>query len=78
MTDQAVLLFIDAIEDDQALVLLGEKRFAFACALLPAGAKEGSWLRLSVDSAQQAKVGEDIEARRARLLRDDPGGNIKL
>ncbi len=78
MTEEAVLLFIDAIEDDEALVLLGEKRFGFPRALLPASAKEGSWLRLSVDSAQQAKVGEEIEARRARLLRDDPGGNIKL
>jgi hypothetical protein len=78
MTEEGVLLFIDAIEDDEALVLLGEERFGLPRALLPAGAKEGSWLRLSVDSAQQAKVGDEIEARRARLLRDDPGGNIKL
>jgi hypothetical protein len=78
MSEEGVLLFIDAIEDDQAQVLLGEKTFAFPCALLPAGAREGSWLRLIVDASQQAKMGDEIDARRARLLRDDPGGKIKL
>jgi hypothetical protein len=76
MSDEGVLLFIDEIEDDEAFVLLGEKRWSLPRALLPAGAKEGSWLRLAVDSSQ--KLGEEIEARRARLLRKDPGGNIKL
>jgi hypothetical protein len=76
MSDEGVLLFIDEIEDDEAFVLLGEKRFPLPRALLPAGAKEGAWLRLSVDSSQ--KLGEEIQARRARLLRKDPGGNIKL
>jgi hypothetical protein len=76
MSDEGVLLFIDEIEDGEAFVLLGEKRFGLPLALLPAGAKEGSWLRLSLDSSQ--KLGEEIEARRARLLRKDPGGNIKL
>jgi len=78
MTDEGVMLFIDSIEDEQALVLLGEKSYPLPCALLPPGAREGSWLGLSLDAAQQAKVGESIEARRARLLRKDPGGNIKL
>ncbi|MBN2576382.1 MAG: DUF3006 domain-containing protein [Deltaproteobacteria bacterium] len=76
MTEEGVLLFVDAIEDDEALVLLGEKRWSLPRALLPAGAKEGSWLRLALDTSQ--KVGEEIEARRARLLRSDRGGNIKL
>ena len=76
MTEEGVLLFIDAIEDDEAHVLLGEKRWSIPRALLPAGAKEGSWLRLALDTSQ--KVSEEIEARRARLLRSDPGGNIKL
>lgn len=78
MTDESVLLFVDAIEDDDALVLLGEKRYRFPRALLPEGAREGSWLRLSIDHSQSREVGDDIEARRARLLRSDPGGNIKL
>jgi hypothetical protein len=71
-----VLLFVDAIEDDEAQVLLGEQRWSIPRALLPPGAREGSWLRLAVDTSQ--KLGEEIEARRARLLGSDRGGNIKL
>ena len=76
MNEESVLLFIDAIEDDEALVLLEEKRYSMPRALLPAGAGEGTWLRLTLDRSK--KVEEEIEARRARLLRSDPGGNIKL
>jgi hypothetical protein len=77
MKQQAdVLLFVDAIEDDEAHVLLDEKRWTIPRALLPEAAREGSWLRLAVDTSQ--KLGEEIEARRARLLRSDPGGNVKL
>ena len=75
-TEEGVLLFIDAIEDDEALVLLGEKRWSLPRALLPPGAREGAWLRLTLDSTQE--LDEEIAARRARLLRSDPGGNIKL
>jgi hypothetical protein len=71
-----VLLFVDALEDDEAYVLLGEKRWTMPRALLPTGAREGSWLRLALDTSQ--KVGEELEARRARLLRSDRGGNVKL
>jgi Protein of unknown function (DUF3006) len=76
MNEDSVLLFIDAIEDDEAFVLLEEKRHRLPRALLPAGAGEGMWLRLSVDRSQ--KLDEEVEARRARLLRADPGGDIKL
>jgi hypothetical protein len=76
MTEESVLLFIDALEDDDAWVLLGEKRHRLARALLPPAAREGSWLRLSVDRSQ--KLGEEIEARRSRLLGSDRGGNVKL
>jgi hypothetical protein len=76
MTEESVLLFIDAIEDDEARVLLGERPYRMPRALLPPGAREGAWLRLAVDRSQ--KIGEEIEARRARLLRSDPGGNVKL
>ena len=76
MTEETVSLFVDALEDDEALVLLGDKRYALPRALLPPGAREGSWLRLSVDPGQ--KLGEEIEARRERLLRLDAGGDIKL
>src|SRR5450631_142716 len=76
MSDSDVLLFVDAIEDDEVAVLLGEKRYRFPRALLPAAAKEGAWLRLAIDSS--SKVGAAIEAERARLVRSDDGGNIKL
>jgi hypothetical protein len=76
MTEEGVLLFVDAIEDDEVRVLLGEQRHVLPRALLPPGAREGSWLRLAVAPSQE--VGEEIEARRARLLRSDPGGKVKL
>jgi len=78
MNEESVLFFIDALEDDEARVLLEDKRYSFPRALLPAGSGEGTWLRLSVDRSQKAKVEAEIAARRARLLRSDPGGNIKL
>jgi hypothetical protein len=78
MTEESVSLFVDALEDDEALILLGDKRYALPRALLPPGAREGSWLRLSLDPGKAQKLGEEIEARRERLLRMDPGGDIKL
>jgi hypothetical protein len=76
MTDDGVLLFIDAIEDDTVRVLLGEALHSMPRALLPASAQEGSWLRLRVD--RTVSPDEESEARRARLLRSDPGGPVKL
>jgi len=76
MSDSDVSLFIDAIEDDEVVVLLGEKRHRLPRALLPAGAKEGTWLRLAIDSS--SRVGAAIEAERACLVGSDDGGNIKL
>ena len=78
MSEETVLLFVDAIEDDDAWLLLGEKRYLIPRALLPAGAGEGTWLRLSVDPSHRAELEESIESRRARLLRADRGGDIKL
>jgi hypothetical protein len=78
MNGESVLLFIDAIEDDEAWVLLEERRYRLPRALLPAGAGEGTWLRLTVDSAQKLEAEAEIAARRARLLRSDAGGDIKL
>jgi hypothetical protein len=74
--DDAILLFVDAIEDDEAWLLVGEKRHRVPRAILPTGAREGTWLRLAI-SAAPAEV-KDIDERRAHLLRGDPGGKIKL
>jgi len=78
MSDETVLLFVDAIEDDDAWVVRKDKRYRMPRALLPAGSGEGAWLRLSADPARKAEVEESIETRRARLLGSDPGGDIKL
>jgi hypothetical protein len=76
MTQEGVLLFVDAIEDDDAWVLLGDTRYRIPRAILPPETGEGSWLRLLPDRPPpEAKA---IESRRAQLLREDPGGNIKL
>ena len=47
-TDAAdTLLFVDQIENGWAHLLLGEEAFDVPVRLLPAGAKEGTWLRWS-------------------------------
>jgi hypothetical protein len=76
MTEDGVLLFVDGIEDDDAWVLLGEQRHRVPRAILPADAREGSWLRL-VKSHPPAEAA-NLEARRAHLLQADPGGKVKL
>jgi hypothetical protein len=76
MPSESVLLFVDAVEDDDAWVVLGESRHRIARAVLPPGAGEGSWLRLSI--AEPPAEAKNLEERRAKLVRDDPGGTIKL
>lgn len=78
MTDEGISLFIDAIEGDDAWILLGEQRHRMARALLPRGAREGNWLRLRVDPEQERRMADAIEARRQRLSRDLPPGKLKL
>ena len=77
MNEDAVLLFVEEFEDDEVTVLLGERRLNIPRALLPVDARQGSWLRLSVDHTHPDR-GEDVEARRARRLQNDPGGDIEL
>lgn len=72
----SVLLFVDAIEDGDAWLVLGEKRYLVPRAILPQAASEGTWLRLAVD--QPPSEAQNLETRRAQLLQSDPGGNIKL
>lgn len=76
MSDSDIRLFIDAIEDDEAVVIVGEKTYRVPRAVLPAGAKEGSWLRLVVDTS--STVGAEIDIQRTRLVGSDDGGDIKL
>ena len=69
-------LFVDEIEDDSATLLLGERGFAVPRALLPEDAREGDWLLFRV--ARTEPPPDNTAARRKRLGKDDPGGDIKL
>ena len=80
MTDaenqKEALLFVDAIEGGQARLLLDEEAFTVPASLLPPGAREGTWLRLSLRVVPAPPSRAD--AIRKRLARDDDGGPIKL
>jgi hypothetical protein len=70
------LLFVDQLENGWAHVLLGEDAFDVPARLLPAGVKEGTWLRWSFAVAPApADVGAAI---RRKLQQGDDGGDIKL
>ena len=70
------LLFIDAIEDDRARLLLGEEAFDIPRRLLPRDAREGTWVRLSLQPAPAPP--DEGAAIRDRLGKGDDGGDIKL
>jgi hypothetical protein len=72
------LLFVDAVEDGRARLLLGRDAFEVPAALLPRGAREGSWLRWSMALAPAPPDEEQGSALRAKLGRDDDGGDIDL
>ena len=72
------LLFVDAIEDGRARLLLGRDAFDVPAALLPRGAREGSWLRWSMALAPAPPDEDQGRALRAKLGRDDDGGDIDL
>ncbi len=76
MKRDADLLFIDAIEGDSARLVLGVDAFNVPKRLLPAGAKEGSWLSLALKVAPDPP--DEGGALRQKLGRDDDGGDIKL
>jgi hypothetical protein len=76
MKEESVVLFVDELEDGDAWLLLGDKRHRVPRAMLPIGAHEGTWLRLSIDQAPAEA--QEIEAHRERLGRADPGGKVKL
>jgi hypothetical protein len=70
------LLFVDQIDNDWAHLLLGEDAFDVPARLLPAGTKEGTWLRWSLAVVPApADVGAAI---RHKLQQGDDGGDIKL
>jgi hypothetical protein len=68
--------FVDAVEAGVARLLVGEQAFTLPLALLPAGLREGDWVDITL--ARAPAPPDDTEARRARLSKDDPGGDIDL
>lgn len=70
------LLFVDAIEGDQARLMWGVEAFTVPLALLPAGTREGAWLHLTLSAAPAPP--DEGGALRQKLSRDDDGGDIKL
>ena len=70
------LLFVDAIDEGRARLLLDEDAFTVPASLLPAGARPGSWLSLSLRVVPAPPSRAD--AIRKKLARDDDGGPIKL
>lgn len=71
---------IDRIEDEFAVLIHLGVSFDLPVSLLPEGAKEGATLELSLqinpDATQAAR--EKIAKKRARLSRNDDGGDFSL
>lgn len=76
MTATESMVFIDEVEDLVARLVLGEQVFHLPRGLLPAEAREGQWLRISV--ALTPAPPNDSAAVRKRLGGSDPGGDINL
>jgi hypothetical protein len=74
---RGALLFVDAVEGETARLLLQEgPAFEVPARLLPAGAVEGSWVRISLALAPPPPDrGSNL---RRRLGAGDDGGDIKL
>jgi len=70
------VLYVDAIEGGRARLLLDEEAFSVPVRVLPEGAREGTWIKLSAGVVPAPP--SDAAAIRKKLAKDDPGGPIKL
>ncbi len=61
------MIVVDRIEADRAILTMGGERVEVPVAFLPAGAAEGTVLRLTVDQAAGAQLRAELEDRLARL-----------
>lgn len=71
---------IDRLEEDVAVLVWQRRTFDVPRALLPEDAAEGDSLDLEFhrDAAATEAAREATQARRARLSRDDDGGDFSL
>ena len=74
-------VFLDRIEGGEAvLVFDDDDARELPASALPASAKEGDWLvlTLAVDPKLTQERRDDVEALRQRLGQDDDGGDLSL
>jgi len=76
VSEAGVLAFVDAIDEGIARLVIGTRTFELPAEVLPAGTREGTWVRLAAMATPAPP--DDTEARRRALGADDPGGDIKL
>jgi hypothetical protein len=73
-------LVLDRIEGDRAVLEFDGRAVELPLALLPSDVEEGDVLTMAVhrdeETTREAKAG--LAARRARLSRDDDGGDFSL
>lgn len=71
---------LDRIEGDRALLVHDGRPFELPVGLLPADAREGDVLELVLtrDAAACERARAATAGRRARLARDDDGGDFSL
>jgi hypothetical protein len=61
---------VDRIEGDRAVLDIGGEKVEIPAGALPEGAQEGSWLKISLADASEARAAE--EERLARLRKKSP------
>jgi hypothetical protein len=76
MTAKQSLVFVDALEDTTARLLVEDRAFSLPRELLPADVREGQWLLIQVDHTEAPP--NQTHALREELGRGDRGGDIKL
>jgi hypothetical protein len=68
--------FVDEVAGAQARLIAEGHTFHLPAALLPDGAVEGTWVSIRI--ARTEPPPDDTGERRARMVRGDDGGDIKL
>ena len=71
-------LFVDRIEDDVAVLLVGDREIQIPASLLPKGTREGEVLKLERDPEATARAKSRVGELRDSLGEGDDGGDIEL